>query len=56
MDPRDLRVMFCDTTVGIENLEVGRDATAVWTDRREGRNSYLDIHTCSSKKLQKLLN
>ena len=35
-----LFVMFCDTTAGILNPEVGGDA-AVWMDSREGRNSYV---------------
>ena len=31
-----LLVTLCDTIAGIGNLEVGRDADTVWTDRHEG--------------------
>ena len=40
-----LLVTLCNTTAGIGNLKVGRDANAaaIWMDRREGWNSYVDL-------------
>ena len=39
-----LLVTFCDTAAGIGNSEMGSDAitNAIWMDRREGWNSYVD--------------